>query len=979
MNKVTLLALLVLLSNLSFSQIIIKADKNESDNKEREINFVSESGSVKTILLENGLKVFVDIDKNRNDIWGAVVVKGGAKGDPADKTGIAHYFEHIMFKGTTQLGTSDYESEKPYLDSIQQMYDLLELSDEETYRKGIFAKIDYYSQKAAKYAVPNEFALITDKMGGENLNAYTTFENIVYYNSFPAHNLNKWLHLNSHRLIDPVFRLFQKELATVYEEKNMKSDNVYIQVYEDVYKHFYPNSVYGKQTVLGGIEDLKSPSITKMATYYKNFYVANNMALILSGNIDIEILTKSLEKTFGKIRTGETPKLPQANENEFEGREIVVNRKTPVPLGIIGYRTVPKNSKDVEALKIIEKLLTNEYEMGLLDAKQKNNELIMAIAMNDFHSDIGGFFIGYIPKPFIQSINNGEKIVKSVIDSLKQGNYSDKLLSAVKNSLIIDFKRKLESGEGRMDLLIDCYMTGKDWSYIKTYEETIYSMSKSDLSRIASKYLGDNYLLYKSKPGFNKSTKLEKPDFTSVKYNPDELLNSEYAKFLEEVNSSEPIADIIRFNEDVEYKQLKFNMDLYRTENPYNDIFTLTFEYGVGTYKTPELKQLAQYLNNAGTKKLNHLEFKRELLKIGSKINFDVNNSYFTIEIEGFDNKLKETLSYLNELLQNTERDEDILGLLKNYKRIDNKLAKHDFEYKSYILDTYAKYGGNSKFLKQLSKREIKKLEVDNLLNELKNVLKYKLNIHYVGRKSLETVNEEITNNLKISSKLSNTTSPVVLPLRKSFENKIFLLSDKKARQSYINITSGTGLMNEFNRAMIKPFNKYFGMGINSLIFRKLREENSIAYSVYSYIWAPASFTKPGELNTFINTSSAKTTTALNIYYNILREHKSSRIYIKNVKEWLRNNNTMPIANFRNKSQYVEYWRRQGYHDDPRLKYRRYYEKFSSEMLEVLYKQKIESKHLLIGILGNKKAIDFKFVGFEYELNKVKLKDIYNK
>ena len=175
--------------------------------------------------LENGLTVMLNSDENANSVYGAVVVKGGGKQDPAEATGIAHYLEHMLFKGTNELGTVNYEAEKVYLDSIEILYELLGTTENQEKRLTIQKKINDLNIKASEFAIPNEFTKLTEGFGGTGLNAFTSNDVIAYFNQFPSHQMNKWLDLNSHRFKNPVFRLFQSELETVYEEKNRSMDN----------------------------------------------------------------------------------------------------------------------------------------------------------------------------------------------------------------------------------------------------------------------------------------------------------------------------------------------------------------------------------------------------------------------------------------------------------------------------------------------------------------------------------------------------------------------------------------------------------------------------------------------------------------------------------------------------------------------------------------------------------------------------------
>ena len=165
---------------------------------------------VKGLKLSNGMTVWLNEDHSQPKVFGAVVVRAGAKDCP--NTGIAHYFEHIMFKGTDRLGTIDYAAEKPLLDSISAQYDLLSQTKDDAERSRIQLKINELSVVAADFSIPNEFNRLISKYGGSGLNAGTGYDMTYYHNEFLPHFIEQWCWLNSERLMTPVYRGFQGEL-----------------------------------------------------------------------------------------------------------------------------------------------------------------------------------------------------------------------------------------------------------------------------------------------------------------------------------------------------------------------------------------------------------------------------------------------------------------------------------------------------------------------------------------------------------------------------------------------------------------------------------------------------------------------------------------------------------------------------------------------------------------------------------------------
>jgi len=162
---------------------------------------------VKELKLKNGLTVFLNEDNTQPTVYGAVVVKGGAKRDPKDATGIAHYLEHMFFKGTEDIGTVNYKKEKVYLDKISVLYDKRKKAKTEKERDAILKEITALTTKANEFAIPNEIDKILENMGCENVNAFTSHDAIVYFNSMPSNQIERWLEVYSNR--------FEKNLTNV--------------------------------------------------------------------------------------------------------------------------------------------------------------------------------------------------------------------------------------------------------------------------------------------------------------------------------------------------------------------------------------------------------------------------------------------------------------------------------------------------------------------------------------------------------------------------------------------------------------------------------------------------------------------------------------------------------------------------------------------------------------------------------------------
>ena len=514
----------------------------------------NESLNVKKIVLENGFTVFLNQDPNAKDVYGAVVVKAGSKNDPADATGMAHYLEHLLFKGTTVLGTTDYAKEKPFMDSIIFYYDLLGKTKDEAERTKIQQLINNQSVEQAKYGKPTEFDKLIKSIGGTNLNAFTANDMTVYHNEFPGNQIDKWLELYSERFQNPVFRSFQSELEVVYEEKNRGMDSPFQKVIEELHEQLFKTHPYGTQSTIGTTEHLKNPSLTKMYEYFNTYYVANNMALVLSGNFDLEKTIPIIIEKFSKLRSAPIPVFPDYASSKFDKTELIEVKYTPIKVGLLGYKTFAKGNKDEIAFDICSSLLQNESETGILNKLALNGEIMQAGKFPLTYNDDGALIMFYIPKLVGQSFEEAEALVLNSIEKIKKGDFTDNDLLIIKQEFLRQRQEGLESVESRVMNLAQLFSEGATWEeYLKQIDE-IQKVTKEDIIRVAKTYFIDNHLVYRSSMGFPKKETIQKPGFKAVIAKQTE--DSQYAKdFIAAITSSE-LPRILDYNKDAQLIQV---------------------------------------------------------------------------------------------------------------------------------------------------------------------------------------------------------------------------------------------------------------------------------------------------------------------------------------------------------------------------------------------------------------------------------------
>lgn len=932
---------------------------------------------VEKYTLDNGLTIYLNEDHSATAVMGMVAVKGGSKRDPQDATGVAHYFEHIMFKGTDQIGTINYQEEKIYLDSIAWAYDQLGQTTDKKEREAIQLKINALSIKAADYAIPNEFDKIINNMGGDHLNAFTGYEYIGYLNSFPATEMDKWLEVYSHRFINPVFRLFQSELETIYEEKNRKADNMGSAFIQDLFKEMFNGTPYGDQTILGSSEDLKNPSLSRMREYFETYYVPNNMALILTGDFNAESVKPLIKEKFAiwKAKT-----LPQENEiktEPFKGRVQVNKRLLPIKVGVLGYHTVALGHPDELTLSVCHRLLSNYSSTGLLDELVNDNKLMSADADCMNFEELGGDFIVMIPKVVGQSLNKAEKMVLDEINKLKNGDFSDDLLEAVKLELITQNQQSIEDSRWRTYAIMNAFVYNQDWKDKMAYSSRINQISKDEVVKIANRYYGDNYLAFYSKMGFPKKDKIKKPPYKPVKPKNSEE-QSTYAKLLEEKESETVRPHFLEEGSDFEKGQLLDGVSYYCVKNPINHIFSLDIKFSTGTNASIEALLAADILQYCGTKDLPYADFMKQLQKLGADYYVNANPTNFTLSLTGLENNLEPTLKLINDLISHPVFDEkEKLKLVREYK-LNKKMNRKDIDIELKAMEEYVLYSNQSEYLLTKTAKDIKAMSVDDLLATVKNTLQKGAEFHYCGLLNENDFKTQITNNLTFINDLIPSDEYMLKSMASTDTNQIYFLNDTKAVQSHINLFVIANDNEPADNLNKQAFNAYFSGDMSSLIFQEIREFRSLAYAAYGYSFLPYDRSKPEYFKGTLGTQADKTIEALGVFTGLLNEMPEKpermRIIKNNLKQSINNNR----PGFRYITRNIPYWEYLGLDEDPNKLLYMQTDSLSFENVKDYYNKYIKNKKIIITIVGDKKRIDFDKLAQFGTVTELKHKDIFN-
>ena len=474
--------------------------------------------------LQNGLKIYLSAYKDAPRIQTFIAVKTGSKNDPSSATGLAHYLEHIMFKGSSKYGTMNWAKEKSYLDQIEQLYELHRNTKDSIQRINIYHRIDSVSLIAASYAIANEYDKMMNQIGASGTNAYTWVDQTVYVNDIPANQIERWAKIEAERFSTVVPRLFHTELEAVYEEKNKGMDNDGRKVWEAMYTGLFPNHPYGTQTTIGTVEHLKNPSITEIKKYFNTYYKANNIAICMSGDLNYDSTVLMLQKYFNQLESAVIPEAKSFNStlNGPITKTVVGPTAESVTIGFRVDEILQKDPALQARLKLLSTMLSNG-QAGLFDLNLNQSQKVQgAYSYNINMHDYSILMVGGTPVHGSDT-KACEALLLQEIEKLKQGKFDPTLLNAVVTDYKKTFTQELESNKSRADKMVDAFILNLPWSSQVSELSYMEKVTDKDIVSWANAYLTIQHqvTVYKTQGTDNSIVKVPKPSISPVSVNRD--------------------------------------------------------------------------------------------------------------------------------------------------------------------------------------------------------------------------------------------------------------------------------------------------------------------------------------------------------------------------------------------------------------------------------------------------------------------------
>ena len=836
--------------------------------------------------LENGLKVYMTVNKETPRIQTYIAVRVGGKNDPAETTGLAHYFEHLMFKGTEKFGTQNYELEKPLLDQIEQQFEVYRKTTDEAERKAIYHVIDSLSYEASKLAIPNEYDKLMAAIGANGTNAYTSFDVTCYTEDIPANQVENWAKIQADRFENAVIRGFHTELETVYEEKNMSLTKDSRKMYEAILSALFPHHPYGSQTVLGTQEHLKNPSITNIKNYYKTWYVPNNMAICLSGDFDPEAMIATIDKYFGHLKPNADLPVLQLPKEDAEIAEPVVREVWGLEAETVAlaWRFPGAASKEAETLTVLAQVLYNG-QAGLIDLDLiQQQKALYAYAGEMTMSDYSIFLMQGGPKQG-QTLDEVKELLLGELKKLREGDFDEALLKGTINTLKQYRQRLLEENDNRADMFVQSFINGTEWKDEVSALDRLSQFTKEDIVAFANEYLKDsNYaVIYKRMGADPNEKKISKPQITPIVMNRDTS-----SVFLREIQQSvvAPIEPkFLDYSKDLSQVTTASGIPVFYKKNELNDLFELTYLFDMGNRHDKALGTAVEYLEYLGTSDMTPEEVKSQFHQMGCYYNVMASGERTRISLGGLYENMPQALALLEKLLNdaqvNAEAYTNFAGdILKS--RID---AKRSQSQNFSRLTLYAQWGPQNHATNILSEAELTGMNPQELVDRIHNLSGYKHRIVYYGPGTEAEVIALLDKEHRTPEALKDIPEGVTFKQQITDETKVFL-APYEAKQIYMSQISNRG---ETFDASIEParqlYVEYFGGGMNSIVFQEMRESRGLAYS------AGATLAKPGKLEqnyifrSQIATQNDKMVDAISTFNDIINNMPESEAAFKLAKE----------------------------------------------------------------------------------------------
>jgi predicted Zn-dependent peptidase len=837
-------------------------------------------------------------------------------------------------------------------------------------KKEIYKKIDEVSQEASQYAIANEYDKAISSLGASGTNAHTWFDETVYKNNIPNNELEKWLKIEKERFSEIVLRLFHTELESVYEEFNRAQDNDTRLVNYELMDALFPTHPNGQQTTLGKPEHLKNPSMKAIHKYFDEYYVPNNYAMVLVGDLDFDETVQLIDQYFGTLPYKELPKKTPVIEEPIT--EIVTRTvKSPTtPRTQLAWRTDSYGTREAMLADVVANILSNRGEAGLLDLHiNQTQKMLWAQAFSVGLRQYGYFSIVAVPKE-TQTLEEAKNMVLGEIELIKKGDFPDWMLPAIINDFKLQRMKGLETAEGLATTLYDSYIKGRTWEEELNEMDEYAAFTKDDVVNFANAFFKENYVVVNKEKGVNdKLIRVENPGITPVKINRD--TQSEFLKEILADKTEDIKPEFIDYQKEIITDQLN-GKKLSFVKNKYNDISQLHFIFPLGSDHDRDLGISTQLLQYLGTDVLSPEDLKKEFFKIGISNDFKTTNNQLIISLSGLEENIEKGIALLQHWMHDVQPDQEIYHQFVGTVLENREAIKKDKNRIITALNNYTKLGSNSRFTDVISKEELENSNPEVFTDRMKKLFQYPYQVFFYG-KDFENFKEYICQYTEPES--------LQIPEAKQYPEpatggNVYFINYDMVQMEMSKIGKGN-VVNPLHFGKINVFNEYFGRGLSSIVFQEMRESKSLAYSAYVSYAANAELNHPDYVTTYIGTQPDKLMIAVDTLNELMNELPEVPIQFENARNAAlkqiastrvtRNNIFFNTLRLQKLNIYHDF-RKDIYEQIQHLKF---------EDIKHFYQTEIQSIHFNTAIIGKKENLDMEAVNKMGTFKEVSLKDIF--
>ena len=971
MFKFTLFLLAIIMAATSFAQTFeVKTQNDKNGYEYRTVD--GDPFGVREYQLKNGLKVYLSENKEKPVISTMIAVKAGSTYDPKETTGLAHYLEHLMFKGTSKIATVNWEEEKKLLDEISDLFEKHKATKNEDEKKKIYAEIDRLSTEASKYAAPSEYDKMISSIGATRTNAFTSNERTVYVNTIPSNQMDKWMTVEGERFNELVLRLFHTELETVYEEFNSGQSSDYRQAYYKFNSILYPNHPYGQQTTIGKAEHLKNPSMVNIHKYWEKYYVANNMAVIMSGDLDFDETIQKIDKYFGQLRTDEKLSHPTFAKEKPITKPISADIYGPEAEFLqLGFRIEGANDKNNIIAELIAMILYNG-QAGLIDLDLiKPQKVLRAYAYSSYKKDYGEFNLkGNALEG--QKLEEVKELLLSELDKIKKGEFDEWLPKAIINNEKLSRLRKIEYNYYIYDML-DAFVMDIPWKDEVSRLDKMEKITKQQIMDYANKTFKDNYVVVYKRKGENKTiVKVEKPRITPIEI--DRTKESEFLKMFKEMPDNRLKPEFVDFKKIIKTEKLN-NIEFNYIQNKNNELSSAYFVVDMGDFNIKELSIAMNYFEYVGTEKMTAEELAKEYYKLGVYTGVRAGEERTYVFVSGLDKNFNKALNILLNSIRTAKADKSSFKKYIETVKKERANSKLSSWYIGFNAKSYAKYGKNNTQRYALTNDELDELDAEKMVELINNILDYQHYILYYGPKNFEESFSMIKEIYSPNEKLNE------IPKAAEFEElesggKVYFTNYDKV-QSSITLMSKDRIFSPEIIAYSSMFNEFYGAGLSSIVFQEIRESKGLVYSAYAYLTTPSEKNKSHYLTASLSTQPDKMKDALKAMFDILNEMPDAKMQFEESRKA-----ALIQLESRRLTKADPFWVYKGYqklgidYDITKMIYKEI-QKMTYEDFQAFFNENIANKKFDIVVVGKEEDIDFEVLKEYGEIIKLSLDDLF--